>query len=165
MKNLIVLFTFLFLSSSAYSQIDYPRYEQDSLGQTVVVMTIEQAQALDNNTDLLSLFRKLDAQLLDYDSLCVKVISDKDEIITKQTVQINKLKETLAVKGDEITNLQKRIVEKDAEIANLNIELQNKKDEIKLHKKELKKGKAKAFTYGAVGGFFVGIILTLLIIH
>lgn len=165
MKKIIAILALLLFSCSAYSQIEYPRYEKDSTGQTVVVMTVAQAQALDNNTDLLSLFRKLDAQLVDYDSLCVKVIGEKDDIIAKQTIQINKLKETISVKGSEITNLQKQIKEKDAEIANLNNELKNKKDEIDLHKKEMKKGKVKAFTLGSIGGFFVGVILTLLAIH
>jgi uncharacterized protein (DUF3084 family) len=163
MKKLIIAFLLTLFSFSAYSQIDYPRYEKDSLGQTVVVMTIEQAQKLDNNTDLLALFRKLDAQLLDYDSLCVKVIGEKDEVIAKQSVQINKLKETLEVKGDEIANLQKRIVEKDSEISNLNSELKNKNDEISLHKDEMKKGKTKAFALGGIGGFFIGILLTILV--
>jgi hypothetical protein len=164
MKKLALLIIIIFFSLRGYSQIEYPRYEKDSLGQTIVLLTVEQAQKLDNNTDLLSLFRKLDAQLLDYDSLCIRVIGDKDNIIAKQTVQINSLKETLTVKGAEIDNLQKRINEKDSEIANLNSEIKNKNDEIDLHKDEMRKGKTKAFLLGAGGGFFTGIILTLLLV-
>lgn len=164
MKKLIVLLLLIIFSFSAAAQIEYPRYEKDSLGQLVVVMTVKQAQTLDNNSDLLILFKNLDEQILNYDILCIKVIGEKDDIIAKQTVQINKLKETLLIKGEEINNLQKRIDEKDAEITNLNSELTNKNDEIGLHKKEIKKGKIKAFMLGSVGGFLLGAVLILIAI-
>ena len=56
MRSLLTLLVGLFISINVFSQeIEYPRYQVDSLGQSVVVMTIEQAQTLDNNSDLLEL--------------------------------------------------------------------------------------------------------------
>ena len=100
MKKFLTLIIGMILSLSAYSQysqtkIEYPRYEVDSLGQKVLVMTIEQAQSLDNSTDLLVLFQKLNAQMSDYDSVCVKVINDKDKVIASQKMEIAKLKESI----------------------------------------------------------------------
>lgn len=165
MKKLLILFAFL-LSFTAKAQISYPRYEKDSLGQTVVVLTVEQAQALDNSTDLLALFRKLDAQLVDYDSVCLKVVAEKDIVIAEQTVQINKLKETLQVKSDEIANLQRRLTEKDNKIKNLETELKNKNEEIDLHLGELGRVKRNSWIGGGIGGVaIIGLILAFIAIN
>ena len=58
MKKLLTTIL-LALSFAASGQIDYPKVETDSLGQKIVIMTIEQAQKLDNSSDLLVLFGKL----------------------------------------------------------------------------------------------------------
>ena len=95
MKSILLIFA-LIISLFSYSQkIDYPKFDIDSLGQQVVVMTIEQAQALDNNSDLLLLFEKLNSQMADYDSVCVKVINDKDNVIVSQKMEISNLKKSL----------------------------------------------------------------------
>jgi peptidoglycan hydrolase CwlO-like protein len=165
MKKLIILFI-MFFAITANAQISYPRYEKDSLGQTVVLLTVEQAQALDNSTDLLALFRKLDAQLVDYDSICLKVVAEKDIVIAEQTVQINKLKETLQVKNDEIDNLQKRLLEKDKKIVNLETEIKNKDREIDLHLGEIGRVKRNAWIGGSLGGLsIVGLIIAIIAIN
>ena len=62
------LFIVTLFSSSSFAQtLDYPRYEVDSLGQKVIVMTIEQAMKLDNNSELLTLFEKLNSQNLEFE--------------------------------------------------------------------------------------------------
>jgi len=155
----------MFFALAANAQISYPRYDQDSLGQKVVVMTVEQAQALDNSTDLLALFRKLDAQLVDYDSVCIKVIGDKDKVIAEQTVQINKLKETLQVKSDEIVNLQKRLDGNEKKIISLETEIANKNKEIDLHLGEVGRLKRNMWIGGSLGGLsIVGLIIAVIAI-
>jgi hypothetical protein len=68
MKNIfIIILSFFALFSSA--QIDYPKYSVDSLGQKIVLLTIDQAMRLDNNSELLGLFEKLNSQISDYDSV------------------------------------------------------------------------------------------------
>ena len=145
MKKIILIFSFIFaLHSVCISQIDYPRYQKDSLGQTVVMMTIAQAQWLDNNTDLLSLFKKLDNQILDYDSICIKVLNDKDAVIVKQTIQIQDLKESSQIKSLQILNLQTTITNNELKASSLEKELLNKNAEIAIHVKQVKKTKRKA---------------------
>ena len=77
-----LVFALLFLFTlTAYSQIEYPRYDKDANGQAIVMLTIEQAQALDNNTDLLFMFEKLNSQIGNYDSICLKLVNEKEKVI------------------------------------------------------------------------------------
>jgi hypothetical protein len=50
-------------------------------------MTIAQAMKLDNNTELLGLF-ELGSRDGNFDRVYIKVISDKDVVISKQKVEI-----------------------------------------------------------------------------
>jgi hypothetical protein len=51
-------------------------------------MTIAQAMKLDNNTELLGLFEELGSRDGNFDRVYIKVISDKDVVISKQKVEI-----------------------------------------------------------------------------
>jgi len=162
-KFILSLIVILGVHLSAFSQIEYPRYEKDSLGQTVVLLTIEQAQALDNTTDLLALFEKLNSQIINYDSVCVKVIGEKDKVIAQQTIQINKLKEVIANKDQQIENLQATIAKKDETIANLDKQVKNGEEQISLNKKEMKRLKGKMVIGGSLGGLtIIGLILAII---
>jgi len=164
MKRVIFLFTFILMSMSLLSQtIEYPRYEVDSLGQKVVVMTIEQAQKLDNDTDLLALFEKLDSDLDDYDSLCVKVIAEKDVVIAQQTVQINQLKELNKNKDAQIDNLLSQINDyKNKEIGYIK-EIANKNEEINLHLDKIREQKIKMIVGGGLGGLvIIGLVIAII---
>jgi glucan phosphorylase len=140
--------------------IDYPRFETDSLGQKVVVMTIEQAQKLDNDTDMLSLFEKLDSDISSYDSICVKVISEKDIVIAQQTVQINQLKSLVENKDDQIVNLQSQINDyKNKELGYIK-EISNKNEEINLHLDKIRDQKIKMIVGGGLGGLtIIGLVI------
>jgi chromosome segregation ATPase len=163
MKKLILAFLLLF-SVTAYSQIEYPRFETDSLGKAIVIMTVEQAQALDNNTDLLNLFEKLDAQLGNYDEVCIRVIGQKDAVIAIQDMEIKKLKESLINKDDQITKLQKEVSLNEAKIASFETELKKKDEEIELHKGEIKRVKLNSILGGSIGSVgIVGLIIALIL--
>ena len=162
MKNLLlIIFTFFYLTS--YSQIDYPIYQTDSLGQVVVVMTIQQAQALDNSTDLLSLFEKLNAQIGTYDSACLKVVNDKDEVIASQDLKISEMKNSIANKQSQIDNLSLSIKLLNEKIASYERTLETKEKEISLHKKEIKKTKKVHFAAGTVFGIIVTLASIILL--
>lgn len=165
MKKFLAIIFLLAFSLSAYSQIGYPRFEKDSLGNPVVVMTIEQAQKLDNNSELLVLFEKLNVQIGDYDSVCVKVLKDKDVVINEQTIQISDLKNSLNTKDAKITNLQSQIVEKNMKIANKDSIIANKDAEINLHLDEIKRVKRKYLVGGGIGGTILGFVLGVLLLH
>jgi hypothetical protein len=165
MKKILAIITFLIFSFSAFAQIEYPRFETDSTGQKVVLMTIEQAQALDNNSDLLALFEKMNSDISNYDIICVKVINEKDEIINSQTIQINKLKEALQNKDEQISNLQKTIDLKNQSIIVLEKTIQNKDKEINLHLGEIKRIKTKSLVGNIIGGgSIIGLIIALIAI-
>jgi hypothetical protein len=170
MKKLIkyvICVSFLFLTMSVSAQvIDYPRFETDSLGQKVIVMTIEQAQALDNKTDLIPLFEKLNVQIGSVDSACIKVINEKDMVIASQDFQISNQKSLLIIRNKEILNLQGQIVDyKNKEVTYIK-EIENKDKEIKLHLDKIRKQKVNMFLGGGIGGVaIVGLVLSLLLIH
>lgn len=161
-KFITLLITVLFFTTS-YSQISYPKFETDSLGQKVVVLTIKQAQALDNNSDLIKLFEKLNGQIGKYDSVCLKVVNQKDSVIASQEVQINTLKDRLKVKDDKIVNLQTTVSKQSEVILTLNRIITNKNKEIALHIDEIKSVRNDALKKGAIVGAIVGFLIKCLI--
>jgi peptidoglycan hydrolase CwlO-like protein len=161
MKNILLVISML-ISLFSISQ-DYPRYETDSLGRSVVVMTIEQAQDLDNKVELLLLFEELNTELLDYDSICIKVINDKNIVIAKQDLEIKKSKELLDNKDEQIENLQSQILDyKKQELLSADL-IVNKSLEIKEHKDKIKKLKTKMVVGGGIGGLVIIGLIVLLI--
>jgi peptidoglycan hydrolase CwlO-like protein len=164
MKRILALIVFLMSFTFSYSQ-EYPRIETDSLGNKIVLMTIEQAQKLDNNTDLLVMFEKLDSQLGSYDSMCLKVIGEKDLVIASQTVQIENLKNSIKIKDDKVVELQKEVAQHLLKIGSLQSEIDNKNTEINLHKGQITKAKWKFAIGGGVGGLLIGLVLGILATH
>ena len=171
MKNFLTLIIGMILSLSAYSQysqpkIDYPRFEIDSLGQQVLVMTIEQAQNLDNGTDLLVLLQKQNTQMGQYDSVCVKVINEKEKVIASQKMEIAKLKESINNKDLQIKALQGEVASYLKKILILEDEVTNRQQVIDEKNLQLKKMKTKMI-FGGIGGgvAIIGLILGFLVIH
>jgi hypothetical protein len=164
MKRILILFTLILTSITCLSQvIDYPRYDLDSLGQKVVVITIEQAQVLNNKAQLLELFEKLNVQMGDYDSVCLKVIGEKDIIIAQQDLQISNLKDLSDNKDNQIDNLQEQILDYKAKELLWSKELENKNKEIKLHKDKISDMRTKMIIGGSVGGAIILGLIALLI--
>lgn len=161
MKKFIFVFLAV-LALKSFSQTGYPKFDIDSTGQKLVVLTVEQAQALDNNTDLLFMFEKLNNQLGKHDSICLKVVNEKEKVIASQTIQINNLKEALHNKDQQIIKLQAIITEFTRKSENFEQELKNKNEEIGLHKKEIRRVK-RNYLIGGIGGFILSIAFSILI--
>ena len=102
-KLFIILMTLTFATmfSQVTQQIRYPRFEVDSLGQKVVVMTIPQAMKLNNNSNILTKFEQLEAEMQDYENMCIKVVNEKDEVIVKLNVVITKQDQQLIIKDEK----------------------------------------------------------------
>lgn len=165
MKNLIILLFGLIISVNSFSQIDYPRYEVDSLGQKVVVMTIEQAQKLDNNSELLELFEQLNTQIGNYDSVCVQTINDKNRVISEQKVLIDQLKSNLDTKDAAITNLQNQVLKYQENEILFNSQITNLNDQIRIKDDKIKDQKIKMIVGGSISGVsIIGLILGILFI-
>lgn len=163
MKKFILAIVLILSSFNVFSQIDYPRYEKDSLGNYIVIMTVEQAQILDNETDLLYLFEQLNSEIVNYDSVCVKVIRDKDEVISQQTLAIGKLKEIVNVKNQEVEVLKNTIAVKDSTIQNLDSQILKGEEQLNISKKKIRELKTKMWIGGS-GGSLAIIALVLAII-
>lgn len=155
----ILTFLFIMLSSLMMSQgIEYPRIETDSLGQRVVVMTVQQAQRLDNDTDLLAEFKKLaDANELEKIAY-IKVIDANEKVIASQKVEISKLNETIAGKSNEINELKNRINEYAVNNSILNTKFIVSQKLVDEKDKQLKKLKTK-MVIGGIGGALAIIVL------
>lgn len=139
-------------SMLSFSQINYPRIEKDSLGHKVVVMTIEQAQKIDNNLEILKL---LEVEGTQCDSLSIaylQVIDKLNKQVSILTLDIGELKIQILDKDSQISNLQQQLsnMEKDNQLCN--IQKVNDNDEISLLKKEVRKQKLQKF-----GGFIIGL--------
>jgi len=162
MKTYLLAF-FMFLSCAISAQIEYPRLEVDSLGQAIVIMTVEQAQELDNNTDLLLLFEKLDGELGKYDEVCLRVIGQKDAGIAVQDLEIKKLRESLNNKDEQIVKLQREITLKEEKGESFERELKKKDEEIRLHKDEIKRVKLNSILGGSISSVgVIGLIIALI---
>lgn len=148
-----ILTLLLMISSIAlFSQIEYPRIEIDSLGNKVLVITIEQAQKIDNNLDILKL---LELQGFQCDSLStsyLKVIDNFGKQVSLLELNVSILKDQVMYKDSQISNLQSQLV--NSENINSLCEEQklNNKEEISLLKKEIRRQKLQKF-----GGFIVGL--------
>lgn len=146
-------------------QITYPRIETDSLGQKIVIMTIEQAQKLDNTSDLLVLFEKLDEELGNYDKTCIEVINKQGQVITSQEIEISKLKELVQVKDKQIDILQRDIaayIAKEKLFEQELVNLQKISDEYRV---ELGKQKLRSVIGGSASGLaIIGLIVTLILV-
>lgn len=143
--------------------IEYPRIETDSLGQKVVVMTIEQAQKLDNDSDLLNEFRKLgdanDIEKIAY----IKIIDANEKVIASQKIEISKLNIVIGDKNKEITELKNRLNEYSVNNSILNSKVKINEEIVDEKNKQLSKLKTK-MVIGGIGGVLVITALVVSII-
>lgn len=164
MKKFILMMILMMTSILSYSQIEYPRVETDSLGNKVVVMTIEQAQKVDNNFEILNLLQKQGTECDSLNTAYLKVIDNLGNQVALLELDVKKLKEQIKSKDEQISNLQTQL--KNMTDANTLCEKQkaNKDEEIKILKDEVKKQKRQkivGFIVGAAG--VVGGILLLIL--
>lgn len=166
MKKIIFTLCLLLSVFISYAQdttvVTYPHYSIEN-GQKVVVITIEQAQKIDNDGELLRLFKQMSADFNSVDSACVKVVDAQGKEIAGLKVQIAALNSLGVTKDAEITNLKKQVnefTEKDKlskeEIAKKDLIIAEKDTQITKHKRQ-KIG-------GFIGGGAVIIALLALII-
>ncbi len=158
MKKILLLLTLL-LSFYTYSQ-DYPKIELNSKGEKVVVFTLEQAQKIDNDLEILELMKvarvKCDSLNLSY----IKVIDEqKGEIVILRKLN-DELSKNEKDKDKQISNLSEQNSNLQKNIDLCNKENGNKDKEIEGLNDDIKKVKWKSLG----GGFVAGVVLTLLAI-
>lgn len=164
-KLFTILMTLIFTTmfSQVTQEIKYPRFEKDSLGQKVIVMTIPQAMKLNNNSNILEKFEKLQAEMKDYEDMCIKVVNEKDEVIARLDVTITKLDQQIIVKDDKIKALQGEILAWMEKNHVLEKQLANRQQVIDEKDKQLSRLKTK-MVVGGIGGsvVIVGLLLSVL---
>jgi hypothetical protein len=165
MKNILTILALVFTLFASAQKIEYPRYVVDSTGQKVVQMTISQAMKLDNNTELLGLFEELGVEMGSFDRVYIKVISDKDVVISKQKVEIRNLKENTDIKSKEIVVLQNESFAYVKKIVLLEDQLGIKKEETGILNKQIVKLKTKMVVGGLVGGAIITGLTYLLLVR
>lgn len=164
MKKIYTILMTLILTtmfSQVTPKIKYPKFEIDSLGQKVIVMTIPQAMKLNNNSDLLEKFEKQDIKIQQYETLCVKVISDKDQVISKLNIVIGQQNGQLLIKDDKIKSLQGEILGWMEKNKVLEKQLVNKQQVIDEKDKQIRKLNTKII----LGGIGSGTIIIGLVLH
>jgi uncharacterized protein (DUF3084 family) len=156
-----LVFTTMF--SQVTQKIKYPRFEVDSLGQKVIVMTIPQAMKLNNNSNILEKFEQLQAEMQDYENICVKVINEKEEVIAKLDVVITKQDSQLVKKDEKINALQQEILGWMQKNQVLQIEVTNRQKVIDEKDSQLSRLKTK-MVVGGIGGsaIIIGLVLVTL---
>jgi hypothetical protein len=166
MKKLLMVLFLLISSLGMYSQtkIDYPIFSKDSSGQAIVVMTVDQAQKLDNMTDLISLLKKMDGEVGGLDSACIKVVNEQQQIIATQKLQISDIKSELSTKNQEISNLQLQILNYQKDVADCNRQNKDQSQIVSDQAKTIHRQKLKMIFGGGLEGLAI-IGLVLLLIH
>jgi len=161
MKFLLTFISVLFFTS-VFSQ-EYPRIEKDSLNNDVMVLTIDQAQKLDNDLDLLNLYKSLDDECAKQESVYVQVVNDKDAVIASQKLEISALIEYSENKTAQITVLQKQVNEYKNNNSILQAQVDNRQKVI--GEKDLQIGILKSkFRWTGIGAVAIITVLTTLLI-
>jgi hypothetical protein len=161
MKHILIILMMI-LSSKIFAQIEYPLFTVDSVGTKLVVLTLEQAQALDNKTDLLPLYEKMSTQINNVDSSCIRTIEEKDKTINSQDKLIKNKNSLIIGKDKEINNLNLQVSNYKITEETYKKEIENKNKEIDLHLNKIKRTKGKILIGGGIGlvvGFVTATIL------
>jgi uncharacterized protein (DUF3084 family) len=161
--TLLMTLVFTTMFSQVTQPIKYPKFEVDSLGQKVIVMTIPQAMKLNNNSNILEKFEQLQAEMQDYENICVKVINEKEEVIAKLDVVITKQDSQLVKKDEKINALQQEILGWMQKNQVLQIEVTNRQKVIDEKDSQLSRLKTKMVVGGISGSaIIIGLVLVTL---
>jgi hypothetical protein len=163
MKYITILF--LFLIGTINGQKSYPYLYSDSVGSQFVVLTIEQAQKLDNATEFSPTFWKdVNKYYIHVDSLCKIEIEEKNNIVDSLSLVNKTLNEVTNIMSESISVRDTIIKSKNQIIKKLEGEiiLNNEKheNEIKFKDKEIKK-KNRDIKY--LGGFSIILMIGVVI--
>jgi hypothetical protein len=164
MKKLILSIILITISFFANSQsTDLPQYLIEG-GDTIgIIISVEQAQSLDNDAELLSLFKQLRMDCDNLDSYYLQVINSLDQKMGLLEIKNKELYNQSVEKISLIENLNKQIenCEQNKDLCDDQISIKN--EEVKTLKGEIRRQKIRKFI--SIGGNVVlAIITTLLII-
>lgn len=163
MKSLFLtlLLSLTYLISSA--QTELPRYLIEN-GDTIgVIISVEQAQKLDNNSELLELFKKLRIDCDNLDTHYVQVINSLNEQVALLKVNVSELEGQSSSLSSWNESLKEQLKNSEKSNKLCNEELENKDQEIKVLKGELRRQKIKKVV-SVAGNVALIVVTTILII-
>ena len=164
MKKLLLSLILITISFFANSQsTELPQYLIEG-GDTIgIIISVEQAQALDNDDELLALFKQLRMDCDNLDSYYLQVINSLDQKMGLLEIKNKELYNQSVEKMSLIENLNKQIenCEQNKDLCDDQISIKN--EEVKTLKGEIRRQKIRKFI--SIGGNVVlAVITTLLII-
>ena len=164
MKNILLILTFL-LSFTSFSQT-YPRFETDSNGKKVVIITYEQAQKIDNAFEMLKLLEKAGSECDSLTLSYVKVIDEQKGQITLLSADVTLYKNQIVDKDGQISNLKQRLSNSEDDAKHCDEQIVVKEKQITLLENEITTLKTKRnVAYGVGVAGIIGGILLVLILH
>lgn len=157
----LILFLSTFVVRAQVS--DLPKYyvvNGDTLG---IILTVQQVQKLDNDVELLELFKQLQLDCENLKTHYVKIINELEEKVTLMEVSIKDLTNKSKEQDDLINNLKTQISNCENNIKLCDSIVKNKDNEIKVLKGEVIKQQLRK-GLSLVGNAVLTIILVVLII-
>jgi len=163
MKKLILSLTLIMISIFANSQsLEFPRYLIEN-GDTVgVAISIEQAQSLDNDAELLKLFKQLRVDCDNLDVYYLEVVNALDQKIALVEIKNKELIDQGSEKDKLIVNLNKQIENHKSDKKLSDKQSSIKDEEIKTLKKEISRQKIRKII--SIGGNIVLVAITTILI-
>jgi hypothetical protein len=164
MKKILMLTIFMIVSILSKAQTkDLPQYLIEG-GDTIgIIISVEQAQALDNDVELLELFKKLRINCDNLDSHYIEVINAQNDQIALLKVNTKELQGQGVALNSQITSLKEQVQNSEKKNKLCDEELVNKDEEIKILKKEIFKQKVKKII-SVTGNVILVVVTTILII-
>jgi predicted RNase H-like nuclease (RuvC/YqgF family) len=162
-KILTLLLTLISFVAISQNELETPRYLIEN-GDTIgIVLSVEQVQNLDNKTELLYLFEKLQINCDSVNSHYIEVINSSDEKIGLLEVKVSELISQGNEKDGLIKNLKEQVAKMEEDNNLCDSQLKNKDSEIKLLKEDLRKEKFKKWLSTA-GNVALGVVAIILIV-
>jgi len=164
MKKILMLTIFMIVSILSKAQTkDLPQYLIEG-GDTIgIIISVEQAQTLDNDVELLELFKKLRINCDNLDSHYIEVINAQNDQIALLKVNTKELQGQGVALNSQITSLKEQVQNSEKKNKLCDEELVNKDEEIKILKKEIFKQKVKKII-SVTGNVILVVVTTILII-
>lgn len=110
MKKLLIILSFIFVSTVAFSaENDYPKYlvsGKDTIG---VVFTLKQAQQIDNDYDLLDILTKMKFECDSLQKYWVQINDENGKLISLFKLKTSQQDSLIEVKNGKIENLNQQI--------------------------------------------------------
>ena len=153
----------IFLVFNLYGQTElYPILSQDSLGNDIVIMTVQQANRLDNLSTFGVEMALLYDDLSETDSLCQDILNEKDSLIVYLNESIMTKDSINDIQRNQLSNLNNQIYNLMLQDSLYRIEISNKDEEIGLKDDKINDLKVKGLLSGSLN--ILALIATLILL-